>query len=50
MFVVSESDSTLNMREKSNKKFLRLKYGRNKLTFKGNGSYKIYVQPKIALQ
>lgn len=50
MFAVSLTDSTLNMREKSNKVFLRLVQGQNKITITGSGNYKFYIEPKIALQ
>lgn len=49
MFMVSLEDPKLNMREKSNKHFLKLKRGRNRVSFIGVGSYKIYVQPRKAL-
>lgn len=49
MFMVSLEDSKLNMREKSNKHFLKLKRGRNRVSFIGRGTYKIYVQPRKAL-
>lgn len=50
MFVVSLVDDTINMREKSNRKFLKLRQGRNKITITGNGTFKFIVQPKVALQ
>lgn len=49
-FMISDTDSTVNMRAKSNKTFLRLKRGRNKIKITGNGTFSILVQPKIALQ
>lgn len=49
-FVVSKSDYTINMREKSNKKFLRLVHGRNVISIRGNGTYTFRMQPKLALQ
>lgn len=50
MFVISLVDPKLNMREKSNKVFLRLTQGRNKLIITGSGIYKFYIEPKVALQ
>ena len=50
MFMVSKLDPKLNIREKSNKTFLRLKYGKNKITINGAGTYKFLIEPKIAIR
>lgn len=47
---VSLIDSTVNMRPKCNKNYLRLEYGNNDIKIIGKGTFIIYVQPKVALQ
>lgn len=50
MTMISLSDNTVNLREKSNKKFIRLQNGNNKIQIIGNGTFTIKVQPKISLR
>ena len=50
MTMVSLSDNEFNLRKKSNKKFIRLQNGDNKIQITGNGTFIIKVQPKISLR
>lgn len=50
MTMVSISDNRVNLRQKSNKKFLRLQNGDNTIQITGNGTFTIKVQPKISLR
>ena len=50
MTVISKTDATVNMREKSNKKFLRLKHGTNQIKITGDGTFTISFQPRISLR
>lgn len=50
MTMISLTDNTVNLREKSNKKFIRLQNGNNKIQIIGNGTFTIKVQPKISLR
>lgn len=50
MFMISLTDKEANMRAKSNRTFLKLKQGRNRITVNGTGTFKFIIQPKIALQ
>ena len=50
MTMVSLSDNEFNLRKKSNKKFIRLQNGENKIQITGNGTFIIKVQPKISLR
>ena len=50
MTMISLSDNAVNLREKSNKKFIRLQNGNNKIQITGNGTFTIKVQPKISLR
>ena len=50
MTMVSLSNNEVNLRGKSNKKFIRLQNGDNKIQITGNGTFTIKVQPKISLR
>ena len=50
MTMVNLSDNEFNLRKKSNKKFIRLQNGNNKIQITGNGTFIIKVQPKISLR
>lgn len=50
MFMMSLVDDTVNLREKSNRKFLPLCRGKNRITINGTGTFKFTIQPKVALQ
>ena len=50
MTMVSLSDNEFNLRKKSNKKFIRLQNGENKIQITGNGIFIIKVQPKTSLR
>lgn len=50
MTMVSITDKEFNLRKKSNKKFIRLQNGENKIQITGNGTFIIKVQPKISLR
>lgn len=48
--IVCESDPGLNLRPKFNKTWIRLAYGRNVITVKGNCTVDLHFQNKIAIQ
>ena len=50
MTMISTTDNTVNMREKSNRVFLRLKHGDNIIKITGNGTFTFNMQPKISLR
>ena len=50
MTMVSLSNNKVNLRGKSNKKFIRLQNGDNEIQIVGNGTFTIKVQPKISLR
>ena len=50
MTMVSLSNNEVNLRQKSNKKFIRLQNGDNTIQITGNGTFTIKVQPKISLR
>ena len=50
MTMVNVTDKEFNLRKKSNKKFIRLQNGNNKIQITGNGTFTIKVQPKISLR
>ena len=50
MTMVSLTDATVNMREKSNRKFLRLQRGDNEIRITGRGTYTFTIQPKVSLR
>lgn len=50
MTMISVTDNTVNLRGKSNKKFIRLQNGDNRIEITGNGTFTIKVQPKISLR
>ena len=50
MTMISVTDNTVNLRGKSNKKFIRLQNGDNRIEIIGNGTFTIKVQPKISLR
>ena len=50
MTIISSTDATVNMREKSNRKFLRLKNGVNTIKIIGSGTFTFHIQPKISLR
>lgn len=50
MTMISSTDATVNMREKSNRKFLRLKNGTNTIKITGSGTFTFHIQPKISLR
>ena len=50
MTIISSTDATVNMREKSNRKFLRLKNGANVIKIIESGTFTFHIQPKISLR
>ena len=50
MTMVSVTNNEVNLRQKSNKKFIRLQNGDNMIQITGNGTFTIKVQPKISLR
>ena len=50
MTMVSLSNNKVNLRQKSNRKFIRLQNGNNTIKITGNGTFTIKVQPKISLR
>lgn len=50
MTMVSLSNNEVNLRQKSNRKFIRLQNGNNTIKITGNGTFTIKVQPKISLR
>ena len=50
MTMISVTDNKFNLRQKSNRKFVRLQNGNNEIEIKGNGTFTIKVQPKISLR
>ena len=50
MTMISSTDATVNMREKSNRKFLRLQNGANVIKITGSGTFTFHIQPKISLR
>ena len=50
MTMVSVTNNEVNLRQKSNKKFIRLQNGNNRIQITGNGTFTIKVQPKISLR
>ena len=50
MTMVSVTNNEVNLRQKSNKKFIRLQNGNNRIKITGNGTFTIKVQPKISLR
>ena len=50
MTMISVTNNEVNLRQKSNKKFIRLQNGDNMIQITGNGTFTIKVQPKISLR
>lgn len=50
MTVISDIDNKVNMRAKTNRKFLRLQYGVNRIVINGEGKFTISYQSKISLR
>ncbi len=50
MTMVSVTNNEVNLRQKSNRKFIRLQNGDNRIEITGNGTFTIKVQPKISLR
>ena len=50
MTIISDIDSKVNMRAKTNHKFLKLQYGVNRIIINGEGKFTISYQSKISLR